>query len=157
MNIELLVVGKTDSALIEEIVATYAKRINFYCKFSITTLPDVKNTKSLTVKQQRTAEGEMILRQLTDSDFVTLLDERGTEYRSVDFAFWLQKRMNSGVRRLVIIIGGPYGFSEAVYARANSKVSLSKMTFSHQIVRAIFAEQIYRAFTILKNEPYHHE
>ncbi len=157
MNIELLVVGKTDSALIEEIVANYAKRINHYCKFSITTLADVKNTKSLTVKQQRTAEGEMILRQITDSDFVTLLDERGTEYRSVDFAYWVQKRMNSGVRRLLIVIGGPYGFSEAVYARANSKVSLSKMTFSHQIVRAIFAEQIYRAFTILKNEPYHHE
>lgn len=157
MNIELLVVGKTDSALIEEIVTGYAKRVNHYCKFSITTLSDVKNTKNLTVKQQRTAEGEMILRQLSDSDFVTLLDERGTEYRSVDFAFWLQKRMNSGVRRLVIIIGGPYGFSEALYARANSKVSLSKMTFSHQIVRAIFAEQIYRAFTILKNEPYHHE
>ncbi|MFR9523085.1 MAG: 23S rRNA (pseudouridine(1915)-N(3))-methyltransferase RlmH [Rikenellaceae bacterium] len=157
MNIELLVVGKTDSALIEEIVLNYAKRINHYCKFTITTLADVKNTKNLTVKQQRTAEGEMILRQIVDSDFVTLLDERGTEYRSVDFAFWVQKRMNSGVRRLLIIIGGPYGFSEAVYQRANSKVSLSKMTFSHQIVRAIFAEQIYRAFTILKNEPYHHE
>ncbi|MFI3264559.1 MAG: 23S rRNA (pseudouridine(1915)-N(3))-methyltransferase RlmH [Rikenellaceae bacterium] len=157
MNIELLVVGKTDSTLIEEIVASYVKRINHYCKFSITTLADVKNTKNLSVNQQRTAEGEMILRQVVDSDFVTLLDERGTEYRSVDFAFWLQKRMNSGVRRLLIVIGGPYGFSEAVYGRANSKVSLSKMTFSHQIVRAIFAEQIYRAFTILKNEPYHHE
>ncbi|MFR9504366.1 MAG: 23S rRNA (pseudouridine(1915)-N(3))-methyltransferase RlmH [Rikenellaceae bacterium] len=157
MNIELLVVGKTDSALIEEIVAAYAKRVNFYCKFTITTLSDIKNTKNLTVKQQRTAEGEMILRQINESDFVTLLDERGTEYRSVEFALWLQKRMNSGVRRLLIIIGGPYGFSEAVYQRANSKVSLSKMTFSHQIVRAIFAEQIYRAFTILKNEPYHHE
>ncbi|MFI3286676.1 MAG: 23S rRNA (pseudouridine(1915)-N(3))-methyltransferase RlmH [Rikenellaceae bacterium] len=157
MNIELLVVGKTDSSLIEEIVANYAKRVNFYCKFSITTLPDIKNTKNLTVKQQRVAEGELILRQVAESDFVTLLDERGTEYRSIDFAYWLQKRMNSGVRRLLIVIGGPYGFSEAVYARANSKVSLSKMTFSHQIVRAIFAEQIYRAFTILKNEPYHHE
>ncbi len=157
MNIELLVVGKTDSKLVEQIVADYAKRVNHYCKFSITTLSDVKATRNLTVKQQRTAEGEMILRQITDSDFVTLLDERGEEYRSVDFAMWLQKRMNSGVRRLLIIIGGPYGFSEAVYQRANSKVSLSKMTFSHQIVRAIFAEQIYRAFTILKNEPYHHE
>ncbi len=157
MNIELLVVGKTDSSLIEEIVAGYAKRINHYCRFSITTLPDVKNNKNLAIKQQRTAEGEMILRQITDSDYVVLLDERGAEYRSVEFAMWLQKRMNSGVRRLLIIIGGPYGFSEAVYARANSKVSLSKMTFSHQIVRAIFAEQIYRAFTILKNEPYHHE
>ncbi len=157
MNIELIVVGKTDSKHVEELVANYSKRINFYCKFSITTLPDVKNTKNLTVSQQRTAEGEALMRQLTDSDYVVLLDERGEEYRSMEFAQWLQKRMNSGVRRLVIIIGGPYGFSEAVYARSNSKVSLSKMTFSHQIVRAIFAEQIYRAFTILKNEPYHHE
>ncbi len=157
MNIELMVVGKTDSTLIEEIVTSYAKRINHYCKFSITTLADIKNTKNLSIKQQRTAEGEMLLKQLNESDFVVLLDERGSEYRSVEFAHWLQKRMNSGVRRLVIIIGGPYGFSEEVYARANSKVSLSKMTFSHQIVRAIFAEQIYRAFTILKNEPYHHE
>ncbi len=157
MNIELLVVGKTDSALIEEIVAGYTKRINFYCKFSITTLPDIKNVKNLSIKQQRTAEGEMLLRQMSDGDFVTLLDERGTEYRSVEFAQWIQKRMNSGIRRLLIVIGGPYGFSDEVYARANSKVSLSKMTFSHQIVRAIFAEQIYRAFTILKNEPYHHE
>ncbi len=157
MNIELLVVGKTDSSLVEGLVAEYAKRVNHYCKFSITTLADIKNTKNLSIKQQRAAEGDMILRQVTDSDFVTLLDERGTEYRSVEFALWLQKRMNSGVRRLLIVIGGPYGFSEAVYERANSKVSLSKMTFSHQIVRAIFAEQIYRAFTILKNEPYHHE
>ncbi len=157
MNVELLVVGKTDSSLIEEIVTNYAKRVNFYCKFAITTIPDIKNTKNLSIKQQRVAEGELILKQITDSDFVTLLDERGIEYRSVDFALWLQKRMNSGVRRLLIVIGGPYGFSEAVYQRANSKLSLSKMTFSHQIVRAIFAEQIYRAFTILKNEPYHHE
>lgn len=157
MNIELIVVGKTDSKHVEELVLNYSKRINFYCKFSITTLPDVKNTKNLTVNQQRTAEGEALMRQLNDSDYVVLLDEKGEEYRSMEFAQWLQKRMNSGVRRLVIIIGGPYGFSEEVYARSNSKVSLSKMTFSHQIVRAIFAEQIYRAFTILKNEPYHHE
>ncbi len=157
MNIELLVVGKTDSALLDQIVTDYAKRVNHYCRFSITTLPDIKNTKNLSIKQQRTAEGEMILRQITDSDFVALLDERGVQYTSVDFAQWLQKRMNSGVRRLLLVIGGPYGFSEAVYQRANTTVSLSKMTFSHQIVRAIFAEQIYRAFTILRNEPYHHE
>ncbi len=157
MQIELLVVGKTDSSLIEQIVATYAKRVNHYCKFSITTLPDAKNTKSLSVNQQRSAEGASILRCIDPSDFVTLLDERGDELRSVEFAQWLQKRMNSGVRRLMIVIGGPYGFSDEVYARANSRLSLSKMTFSHQIVRAIFAEQIYRAFTILKNEPYHHE
>ncbi|MEG1622434.1 MAG: 23S rRNA (pseudouridine(1915)-N(3))-methyltransferase RlmH [Alistipes sp.] len=157
MNIELIVIGKTDSKEIESLVETYAKRVNFYCKFAITTLPDLRNTRSLTVKQQRTAEGEAILRQLSEGDYVTLLDERGEEMRSMEFATWLQKRMNGGTKRLVIIIGGPYGFSDEVYARANQKLSLSQMTFSHQIIRAIFAEQIYRAFTILNNEPYHHE
>ena len=157
MNIDLIVVGKTDMREVESLVTMYTKRINFYCKFSITTLPDVKNTKSLSIKQQRTAEGEAILRQITDGDYVMLLDEKGEEFRSIDFAQWLQKRLNSGIRRLVLVIGGPYGFSEDVYARANGKLSLSKMTFSHQIVRAIFTEQLYRAFAILNNEPYHHE
>lgn len=157
MNIELVVVGKTDSKEVEALVATYARRINFYCRFALTVLPDAKNTKNLSAKQQRTIEGESILRQIGEGDFVALLDERGTEYRSLDFAAWLEKRMNSGLRRLVMVIGGPYGFSEEVYARADARISLSKMTFSHQIVRAIFAEQIYRAFTILRNEPYHHE
>lgn len=157
MNIELIVIGKTDSKEVASLVEMYAKRVNFYCKFAITALPDVKNTRSLTVKQQRTAEGEMLLRQFAEGDYVVLLDERGEEMRSVEFAYWLQKRMNSGMRRLLLVIGGPYGFSEAVYARANAKLSLSRMTFSHQIVRALFAEQIYRAFTILHNEPYHHE
>lgn len=157
MTLELIVIGKTDSKEIATLVEMYAKRVNFYCKFAVTTLPDVRNTKSLTVKQQRTAEGEAILRQLTDGDHVVLLDEHGEEMRSVEFALWLQKRMNSGVKRLVLLIGGPYGFSDEVYKRADGKLSLSRMTFSHQIVRAIFAEQIYRAFTILNNEPYHHE
>lgn len=157
MNIELIVIGKTDSAEIAALVEMYAKRVNFYCKFALTTLPDARNTKSLTIKQQRTAEGDAILRQLTDGDYVALLDERGEELRSVEFALWVQKRLNSGLKRLVLIIGGPYGFSEEVYKRADAKLSLSRMTFSHQIVRAIFAEQIYRAFTILNNEPYHHE
>ena len=157
MNIELIVVGKTDMREVESLVEMYAKRINFYCKFSITTLPDVKNTKSLSIKQQRTAEGESILRQIGDGDYVMLLDEKGEEFRSLDFAHWLQKRMNSGIRRLVLVIGGPFGFSEDVYARANGKLSLSRMTFSHQIVRAIFTEQLYRAFAILNNDPYHHE
>lgn len=157
MSIELIVIGKTDSKEVAALVEMYARRVNFYCKFSVTSLPDVRNTKSMTVKQQRTAEGEAILRQLTDGDYVVLLDERGAEFRSVDFAYWLQKRMNSGMKRLVMVIGGPYGFSEEVYGRADAKIALSKMTFSHQIVRAIFAEQIYRAFTILNNEPYHHE
>ena len=157
MNIELIAVGKTDSQAVESLAADYARRINHYCRFSVTMLPDVRNTRSISAAQQRTAEGEAILRQLAAGDFVALFDERGDEFRSMEFAAWMQKRMNSGVRRLVLVIGGPYGFSEAVYARADARVSLSKMTFSHQIVRALTAEQIYRAFTILNNEPYHHE
>ena len=157
MNIELIAVGKTDSAAVESLAADYARRINHYCRFSVTMLPDVRNTRSISAAQQCTAEGEAILRQLTAGDYVALFDERGDEFRSMEFAAWMQKRMNSGIRRLVLVIGGPYGFSEAVYARADARVSLSKMTFSHQIVRAIIAEQIYRAFTILNNEPYHHE
>ena len=153
MTIELIVIGKTDSKEIAALVELYARRVNHYCRFAVTALPDVRNTKSMTVRQQRTAEGEAILRQLADGDYVTLLDERGEEYRSVEFAL----RLNSGVKRLVLVIGGPYGFSDEVYARADGRLSLSRMTFSHQIVRAIFAEQIYRAFTILNNEPYHHE
>ena len=157
MQIELIVIGKTDSKEIESLVALYARRVNRYCKFGITVLPDVRNTRSLTVKQQRTAEGEALVRQFSEGDFVALLDERGEELRSVEFAFWLQKRLNSGTKRLVVVIGGPYGFSDEVYARAHARLSLSRMTFSHQIVRAIFAEQLYRACTILRNEPYHHE
>ncbi|MFI3304020.1 MAG: 23S rRNA (pseudouridine(1915)-N(3))-methyltransferase RlmH [Rikenellaceae bacterium] len=157
MNIELIVVGKTDSSEMERLFEGYAKRINHYCKFAVTTLPDIKSGKGVSAKQQRKVEGDAILRQLTDSDFVVLLDERGTQYRSVEFAQWIQKRLNSGVKRLVIIVGGAFGFSEEVYARANSKIALSTMTFTHQFVRVIFAEQIYRAFTILRNEPYHNE
>lgn len=157
MQIELIVIGKTDSKEIESLVALYARRVNRYCKFGITVLPDVRNTRSLTVKQQRTAEGEALVRQFSEGDFVALLDERGEEQRSVEFALWLQKRLNSGTKRLVVVIGGPYGFSDEVYARAHARLSLSRMTFSHQIVRAIFVEQLYRAFTILRNEPYHHE
>ena len=157
MTVELIVIGKTDSKEIAALVEMYARRVNFYCKFAVTALPDVRNTRNLTVKHQRPAEGEAILRQTTDGAYVVLLDERGEEMRSVEFAAWLQKRLNSGLRRLVLVIGGPYGFSEEVYARADGRLSLSRMTFSHQIVRAIFAEQIYRAFAILNHDPYHHE
>ena len=157
MTIELILIGKTDLKEIASLMELYVRRVNHYCRFAVTTLPDVRNTRSLTKRQQRAAEGEAILRQLRDGDYVVLLDERGEEMRSVEFAAWLQKRLNSGLRRLVLVIGGPYGFSEEVYARADGRLSLSRMTFSHQIVRAIFAEQIYRAFTILHNEPYHHE
>ncbi|MDE5851856.1 MAG: 23S rRNA (pseudouridine(1915)-N(3))-methyltransferase RlmH [Alistipes sp.] len=157
MQIELIVIGKTDSQEVAALVELYAKRVNRYCRFAVTTLPDVRNTRHLTARQQCTTEGEALLRQFGDDDYVVLLDEHGAEMRSVEFAAWLQKRLNSGRKRIVMVIGGPYGFSDAVYARADAQLSLSRMTFSHQIVRAIFAEQIYRAFAILNNEPYHHE
>ena len=157
MNIELIVVGKTDSKEVEALMEMYSKRVNRYCRFSITTLADVRNTRNMTSAKQKQLEGEAILRLVGDGDCLALMDERGAQYTSVEYAQWLQKRMLSGVKRLVLVIGGPYGFSDEVYARANEKISLSKMTFSHQIVRAIFAEQLYRAFTILNNEPYHHE
>ena len=157
MNIELIVVGKTDSKEVTALVDMYTKRINFYNRFNITYIPDVKNTKSLSEAQQKNSEGEAIMRLLDPSDRVVLLDEKGSEFRSVEYADWLQKRLNSGVKRLVFIIGGPYGFSPEIYSRANEKISLSKMTFSHQIIRAIFTEQLYRAFSILHNSPYHHE
>ncbi len=157
MNIELVVVGKTDMKEVEALVVQYTKRLNHYVKFAITTIADVRNTKKLSEAEQKRLEGEAIMRVINDSDFVMLLDEHGAELRSIEFADLLQRRMLAGTKRLIFVIGGPYGFSEAVYQRANSKLSLSKMTFSHQIVRAIFTEQLYRAFTILKNEPYHHE
>ena len=157
MNIELVVVGKTDSKEVEALVEMYTKRVNRYCKFSITTLADVRNTRNMAPSRQKQLEGEVILRMVGDGDCLTLMDEKGAQYTSIEYSQWLQKRMLSGVKRLLIVIGGPYGFSADVYARADQKISLSKMTFSHQIVRAIFAEQLYRAFTILHNEPYHHE
>ena len=157
MNIELIVVGKTDMKEVESLVTMYTKRLNHYVRFAITSIADVRNTKKLSEAEQKRLEGEQILRLVNDSDHLMLLDEHGAELRSIEFAEVLQRRMSAGTKRLVFVIGGPYGFSEAVYQRANSKLSLSKMTFSHQIVRAIFTEQLYRAFTILKNEPYHHE
>ena len=157
MNIDLLVVGKTDSAEIQSLVATYLKRLNFYTRVTLVTLPDLKNTRNISAESQKRQEGELLMRQFADGDYVVLLDEKGAEMRSVEFSMWLQKRMNRGVRRLCFVIGGPYGFSKTVYDRADESISLSRMTFSHQIIRAIFAEQLYRAFTIIRNEPYHHE
>ena len=142
---------------VEALVTMYTKRLNHYVKFAITTLADVRNTRKLSEAEQKRLEGEQILKLISDADHLMLLDEHGAELRSIEFADMLQRRMSAGTKRLVFVIGGPYGFSDAVYQRANSKLSLSKMTFSHQIVRAIFTEQLYRAFTILKNEPYHHE
>ena len=157
MNIELIVIGKSDQQEVASLVEQYAKRVNHYCKFTVTTVADVKNTRNMAPSRQKQLEGEMILRLISDGDWLVLMDEKGRQFTSMEYADWLQKRMLSGVKRLAIVIGGPYGFSDEVYKRANEKISLSKMTFSHQIVRAIFAEQLYRAFTILNNEPYHHE
>ncbi len=157
MTIDLITVGKTDSAEVASLISLYQKRINRYIKFSIISLPDIRNAKNMPEESLKREEGTMILKNVSDGDLLVLLDDKGYEYTSTGFAAWLQKRMNSGTRRLVFVIGGAYGFSPAVKERANDAVSLSRMTFSHQIVRAIFSEQLYRAFTILNNEPYHHE
>jgi 23S rRNA (pseudouridine1915-N3)-methyltransferase len=156
MKTLLLLVGKTQDKHFVAGINDYAERIGHYLPFEIKVIPELRNTKSLSEQQQKTQEGELLLKQLQPSDTVVLLDEHGTEHRSVEFAAWLQKKQNTA-RRLVFIIGGPYGFSEAVYKRANEMVSLSRMTFSHQMVRLVFTEQIYRACTIIKGEPYHHE
>lgn len=156
MKITLLVVGKTTSVQIESLIQEYLKRLTHYIPFVLQVIPELKNTKALTPEQQKLAEGELILRAINSSTDLVLLDEHGKEFRSVEFADYLQKRMSSG-RDVVFVVGGPYGFSEAVYQRANGKISLSKMTFSHQMVRLFFVEQLYRAMTILRGEPYHHE
>jgi 23S rRNA (pseudouridine1915-N3)-methyltransferase len=156
MKTELLLVGKTVNKHFIAGINDYVERTNHYMPFNITVIPGLKNTKALTEEQQKEREGDLILQKLQSSDTVVLLDEHGKELRSIEFADWLQRKQNT-TRRLVFIIGGPYGFSKAVYERANEKLSLSKMTFSHQMVRLIFCEQIYRACTIIRGEPYHHE
>lgn len=156
MKITLLVVGKTTDSHIEILVQEYQKRLSHYVPFALQVIPELKNTKALTMEQQKQAEGELILRTITPATDLILLDEHGKEYRSMEFADYIQKRMSSG-RDVVFVVGGPYGFSDAVYQRANGKISLSKMTFSHQMVRLFFVEQLYRAMTILRGEPYHHE
>lgn len=156
MKSTLLLIGKTDNKHFAAGIADYSERINHYMPFSITVLPDIKNTKNLTTERQKMMEGELILKQIQSSDTVVLLDEHGKEFRSIEFAAWLEKKQSSA-KRIVFVIGGPYGFSPAVYQRANELISLSKMTFSHQMVRLIFTEQFYRACTIIKGEPYHHE
>ena len=156
MRIQLLVVGKTTDSRLEALIDEYTKRLKHYVSFELVVVPDSKNAKSLSEEQLKTQEGLEILRRLTPSMEVYLLDEHGREFRSIEYADWLQKRMASG-KDLTLIIGGAYGFSPAVYERANGKISLSQMTFSHQMIRLLAVEQIYRAMTILRNEPYHHE
>ena len=156
MTIKLLAIGKTDSKELQDLIEDYQKRLGFYVKFEFEILPDLKNTKNLTEDQQKQKEGELILSKLNPSDVLILLDENGKQTDSVGFSNYLQKHMNSGIKQLVFVIGGPYGFSQEMYNKANGKLSLSKMTFSHQMVRLFVIEQLYRAFTILRNEPYHH-
>jgi 23S rRNA (pseudouridine1915-N3)-methyltransferase len=157
MKTLLILVGKTTDKHFQAGITDYVERIGHYMPFELVTIPELKNTKSLSEEQQKTAEGELILKQIQPSDTVVLLDEHGKEFRSLELADWLGRRLNASGRDLVFVVGGAYGFSDAVYARADGKLSLSKMTFSHQLVRTIFAEQLYRAFTILRGEPYHHE
>ena len=156
MKMTLLVTGKTGDARLASLIQDYQQRLTHYVPFEFVVLPDIKNAKSLSEEQLKTAEGEAILRWLTPSMDVVLLDEYGREFRSIEYAQWLQKKMSAG-KDLVLIIGGAYGFSPAVYARANYKVSFSQMTFSHQMIRLMAIEQLYRAMTILRGEPYHHE
>ena len=156
MKTELIMVGKTTNKHFAVCMGDYVERIGHYMPFAVTVIPELKNTKKLSEAQQKQLEGEQILKMVQTGDTLVLLDEHGVEMRSLELASWLQRKQQA-VRRLVFVIGGPYGFSDDVYARANEKVSLSRMTFSHQMVRLVFTEQIYRACTIIKGEPYHHE
>ena len=157
MKISLVTVGKTDVKWVREGLDLYVSRLSHYVPFTLDEIPELKNASSLTHDQIKEREGELVLKRIKDSDEVILLDERGKELRSVELASWLEDKMARSGRDLVLVIGGAYGFSGKVYDRADSKLSLSRMTFSHQMVRTIFAEQLYRAFTIIKGEPYHHE
>lgn len=156
MNIKLLCIGKTDDRELQSLIDRYAQRLNHYVKFTLEIIPDIKNAKNLSEDQQKQKEGEHILKKLGAQDQLILLDEGGKTFDSVSFSGFLQKKMNSGIKTLVLVVGGPYGFSEDVYNQATGKISLSKMTFSHQMVRLFITEQLYRGFTILKGEPYHH-
>ncbi len=157
MKIKLLCIGKTDNEFILQGIREYEKRLKHYIPYDSLFLPDIKNSKNLTEIQQKEKEGEVLLNQLKDADYIVLLDEKGKDYSSIDFSKFIEKQMVTGLKSVVFIVGGPYGFSKQIYDRANAKISLSKMTFSHQMVRLIFTEQLYRAMTILKGEPYHHQ
>lgn len=157
MKIKLLTIGKTDNAALAQLIKTYEARLKHYIQFSIEIIPDIKNTKNFSEEIQKEKEGDLILSKISTTDRMVLLDENGTSFDSIEFSKFLQKQMNSGIKQLVFVIGGPYGFSEKIYKKSQGKISLSKMTFSHQMVRLFAIEQIYRGFTILKNEPYHHQ
>ncbi len=157
MKVILVLIGKTDEAYLDTGIAKYIDRLKHYIPFEMRVIPDLKKTKNLSEDQQKNKEGEIILQQLQAGDEVILLDEGGKLFSSREFSGFMEQKLLRGIKRLIFVIGGPYGFSKDVYAKANGKVSLSKMTFSHQMVRLIFTEQLYRAMTILKNQPYHHD
>lgn len=157
MKISLLVIGKTDAKYFVDAIREYENRLGHYIPFEMQIIPDIKNTKNLSESQQKDKEGELILKNLQAGDYVVLLDEHGKEFSSKQFANYIERKTHTVTKRLIFIIGGPYGFSEAIYNKASEKISLSRMTFSHQMIRLIFIEQLYRAMTILNNEPYHHE
>lgn len=157
MTITLFVIGKTDHTALEQLIEDYEKRLQHFIKFEIQVIPDLKNRKNLSVKDQKQKEGTLLLKQFQKSDVVYLLDELGKTYNSIEFSKFIQKQMNQSIKRLYFVIGGPYGFSSEVYQRANGKISLSNMTFSHQMIRLFFTEQLYRGFSILKGLPYHHK
>lgn len=157
MKILLLVIGKTDEKYLLEGMEKYLKRLKYYIGFDYEEIPDIKNRKSLSESEQKKLEGALILSKLKVGDKLVLLDDKGKDYHSIGFAKYLQQQMNSGIKRLVFVVGGPYGFDELVYQKSQGKLSFSKMTFSHQMIRLFILEQVYRAMTILKNEPYHHE
>jgi 23S rRNA (pseudouridine1915-N3)-methyltransferase len=157
MKIALIVIGKTDASYFSDAIKEYQKRLFHYIPFEIEVIPDLKNAKHLGEEQQKEREGNLILKHLQAGDYPVLLDDKGKEYTSLQFAAYIEKKMQSVAKRLVFIAGGPYGFSPKVYEAAQEKISFSKMTFSHQMIRLIFTEQLYRAMTILNNEPYHHE
>ncbi len=157
MKITLAVIGKTEVGFVRQGIDEYVKRLQHYVSFNIQYIGDIKGTRNMSEEQQQVAEGRQLLASLEPSDYIVLLDEHGTERTSMDYSQWLQRRMASGCKRLVFVVGGPYGFSKEVYDRSNEMISLSKMTFPHELVRLIFVEQLYRAFTILRHEPYHHE
>ena len=157
MKITLLVVGKTHADYLKEGIANYQKRLRHYVPFEIQVIPDLKKKKNLSEEQQKSEEGKLILQQVKAGDQIILLDEKGKQHSSRKFARFLQTKMNQGLKRLVFVVGGPYGFSEEVYRAAQGKISLSEMTFSHEMIRLFFTEQVYRAMTILRGEPYHHD
>ncbi len=157
MKLIFLVIGKTTDRHVQSLIDDYSSRLCHYVPFSLDVVPELRSTKSLTEEQQKAQEAELIKKRLLPGDHVVLLDEHGMERRSVDFASWLQKRMNAGAHRIVFIVGGPYGFDASIHALAKEEISLSQMTFSHQLIRVLFVEQLYRAHTILRGEPYHHE